>query len=60
VEERRVDQWQPGHAELEHQREATEPVGDAHRAAHVAFAVLGARRAGPSTGIRNQKVLPLP
>jgi hypothetical protein len=26
----------------------------------VAFAALGARRAGPSTGIRNQKVLPLP
>jgi hypothetical protein len=60
VEERRIQDGQPGHAELQHQGQATEPPGDAPHAAHVAFAALGARRAGPSTGIRNQKVLPLP
>lgn len=60
VKERRIHRRHPRQPELEDQRESAEPLPNAHRGAHAALPAMVARLTGPSTGIRNQKVLPMP
>ena len=59
VEERGVDERQPGHPDLQENGEPAEPVPETTRGVHQKPAAA-ARLGGPSTGIRNQKVLPFP
>ncbi len=60
VEDRSVDHRQTGQPKLERERESPEEDRDTPHGAPHPYADPAARFGGPSTGIRNQKVLPLP